>query len=180
MPKREPPIVEVPTRLHEPHEAVRWLLRSLKRDPHAGVVGFDVGPRKRSRALCILDAVCKVLEARGSRVIVGKVESSAEDEQIVVVAGERGLPLAMVEGDGGRLRLQMLYRMHGRRNWWRDDGRRALEEKLADAVVAIEEAVHSALVLDAEERERRKNDLAGGGWRRFADRGVMTTLVQSH
>lgn len=103
----EPPVVEIASKLEAPHAVVRWLVAALNHAPKDQFgrlrVGdkysapICVGDRGKGRALRILDGFIKALAARGTDVVIGHRYPHARVEEIVVQAGECGVPLEIEE-----------------------------------------------------------------------------------
>jgi hypothetical protein len=106
-PMLEPPVVEVSAKITHPHEIVRWLVESLAKAPtdqygrlcigdryHAP---FSVRPQNKVRALRVLDALIKALVARGNQVMMGRRYPHSSTNEIVVRAGDLGIPLEIEE-----------------------------------------------------------------------------------
>lgn len=106
-PVAEVPAIQVSAKLESPHTVVQWLAAALSQAPkdefgrlrvgdkyHAT---FCVGLRQQDRALRILDAFIKALAARGADAVIGHRYSHSQVEEIVVQAGDCGIPLEIEE-----------------------------------------------------------------------------------
>lgn len=106
-PKLEPPVVQVPDRLSDPHDAVKWLqaaFSTAKPDRYDRlVVGSSYSPcccvkvQHKDRALRLLDALIKALTARGHEVTAGGRFENSSGTEIVVKVGESTFGLQVEE-----------------------------------------------------------------------------------
>jgi hypothetical protein len=106
-PELAPPVVVVSDKLLDPHPVVLWLdgeLRAAKTDRHGRLlVGFQEFPEAvltgkcGSRALRLIDAFSKVLEARGHQVQAGTRGPHSSHKEMLVVAFETTLAISIEE-----------------------------------------------------------------------------------
>jgi hypothetical protein len=102
-----PPIVVVPDKFLDPHPVAIWLdseLRSAKADRNGRLlIGFQEFPEAvltakcGPRALRIVDAFCKALEARGHQVQAGTRGTGSSRKEMLVVAFDETLAISIEE-----------------------------------------------------------------------------------